>query len=503
VSLFRSTTALALSSVTMMLCQTFTIHLYARRLPEAELADYLVAMSVSLIFAPFLSLGVNDGVLYFAGRARNDREECLRVVATALAFLMCLGAIALAAVALGAEGFSHAFFAEGGRGALVWIAVFLALSRFTYDTFFRYLTARGRALQPALLQLFIMGVLPMAVVVVGYPLRVEWLLFETALLTFVFWIAFFLVEAAAARPYPRFPLDMAVLRQLVGYGVQRVPAILGLILLLSSPVVIARKLELPDADVVIVGAVMALLRMMGITNQLITYVIMPRIAWAKDNAPDLLASIMWILISVALITGMAVAAGLVATGDAVLGIWLHRPSAGIGDTSLSFWFAALPFIVIYFLRPTIDALHFRAYNTVNVFAAVCVMAAVAGVAHAGFDSPYAIGYGVLAAGVALCGLSLRTVWQLTTDMHVPSLRLGSAPLQAMVVSTALLAALAWTVRGWEASHGGIYSYLAIGVMGLACGGYLALGLLSLRAPWRAVNAARAEKRARLEEAVAL
>jgi len=502
-SLLKSTSALAFGSVLVMLCQTVTIHLYARRLAEPELADYMVAMSISVLFAPFLSLGVNDGVLYYAGRARDNRDECLRVLSTALAFLLSLGAVALAIVALGADFFSRLFFSSEDRGTLVWIAVFLALSRFTYDTFFRYLTARGGALLPPVLQLLVMGLLPLAVIIFARPLSVDWLLLETAALTFAVWMAFFVAEVLRAKKLSGLRVDTRALKELVGYGVQRVPAILGILLLLSAPVVIAKKMGLPDADVVIVGAVMALLRMMGITNQLITYVIMPRIAWAKDNAPDLLASIMWILISVALLTGMTVAAGLVATGDAVLGIWLHRPSAGIGAISLTFWLAALPFIVIYFLRPTIDALAFRAYNTVNVFAAVCVMAAVAGAAHWGFASPHAVGYGVLAASAALAALSVRTVWQLTAEMHIPTLRWGSLRVQAVFGATLLLAALAWSVRGWEAAHGGIYSYVAIAAMGLACTGYMALGVLSLRGPWRAVNTARAEKRARLEEAAAL
>ena len=64
---------------------------------------------------------------------------------------------------------------------------------------------------------------------------------------------------------------------------------------------------------------------------------------------------------------------LLGVGDLTISIWLKRPNIVGSSTTVLFWMSIMPWVVVFFLRPTIDALHKKAYNTKNVFISVLVL----------------------------------------------------------------------------------------------------------------------------------
>lgn len=303
-------------------------------------------------------------------------------------------------------------------------------------------------------------------------------------MTHVIWLGSFLVALVVWRRQTTLDLRprLDALRLLVGYGSQRVPTILGMVLILSCPVLLAKHLGLPAADAVVIGGGMAILRMLGITNQLMTYVILPRIAWAQANRPEMLARVMWILLAFSFFVGATAAMGLLGTGDAVLRIWLNRDDLGSPGLTEALWLAALPFVMIYFLRPTIDGLDFRGYNSLNVLISIIFMAVAIGLSEFVFHSSNPVGHGVLAAGICLCVLSVVSVRRLTADMVMPKVNLLSPDLWLVIGLTAFLALTAFFLRDLVRA-GTVHVFAAVPIMGAVCLVYFGASSAVLRRQW--------------------
>ena len=471
-SVLKSTGVLASSSVGAMACQALTLHLYARRFSSVDLADYFPAMAAAMVVSPLISLGVNDGVLYYIGQQRNDRGKALRVLSSALAFYCFAGAVVLACFAVIPGLFSRLMFSTKDEQWLVGAVFALAFSRTVYDACLRYLTASRRIGLPGVLQLAAMGLLPLAVICIGYPLQVEALLIETAAGTFILSGAFYVRELLISeRPSKRL-VDLAVVAALIRYGVQRIPSILGLALMLSSPVIIAKHFALPTDHIIIIGGAAAMLRMLGLSNQLMTYILLPRVSWVKKHSPEMLPYAMRRIIAFALCAGFAASIGFLAAGDAVLRLWLHRPVLRIESLTVLFWFSAVPFVIVFFLRPTVDALHVRGYNALNVVLAVMVMCVSNLLGHFVFSASNPTGVGLLSSGLVLCVLSIVTVQRLVHAMDPSTILQGLVRAWTALLYGALLVAAAYAIR-LGLNTGSLGPVLGIGLAGLAACALLA------------------------------
>lgn len=469
--LLRATSVLAVSSVLAMVLQALTVHLYARRLTEDDLAQYLVAMASCVIISPFISLGVTDSVLYFVGLSKDNLAQGRRVLREALGSLVFFGLLfALAAVSF-PSFLSRLFFTDPHHFGLLLSIIFFVTSRCMYEAYFRYLTASQVVLLPGILQTIVMGIAPAAVIAVGWPLDVSWLIAETAMFTLLA-LAVPVTMTFLNRGQDERMADGVKLGRLIGYGVRRMPATLGFVILLSGPVVIAKKFDMSYMNIIIIGAAMAILRMLGITNQFMTYLVLPRLAWARAHTPRLLPDVVRMLFFASAVVSCAFSAMLIGSGDAMLSLWLNRPLQDVGSLSIYFWLAAAPLTATFFMRPAIDALHFRAYNTRNVFLSVAVLALCLVLGWFVFGSRHTIGQSVLAASGCLCILSIRSINTLvgltgrgvvqTTSLTVVKVIL---PSLALVVCAICIRTLTPEGLSWK-------TLSALAVMGFACGMYL-------------------------------
>ena len=65
---------------------------------------------------------------------------------------------------------------------------------------------------------------------------------------------------------------------MLGYGIPRTPATMGIILIYSSPAILAAWLGCSENEVIVIGAAAALLRMTSVLGRVVTFVGMPQVS---------------------------------------------------------------------------------------------------------------------------------------------------------------------------------------------------------------------------------
>ncbi len=372
-NIFRSSIIFVLSEGISMVLLACTMHLYGRHLgSDMLLADYQRLLAGIGIMSPLLGLGSYGSILYYIGKAPRDIIASAKIFFTSLAVVCLIGA-AFIAIVLGLSPIlSQAYFRRPGTSMLLISTSLLLMAKVIGAMSIHYCWARNMSVKGAVLLVTIWGLIPFMVILVACPKELSWLVGETAICTAIVVGAFIWRQAAAISVPLRSCFDATIAKKILQYGVPRIPAVLGITVVYSMPVILAGWLGCRPSEVVAIGGSMAMLRMLTVAGRGVTYLALPRISRAADINRDVLRQKIRKLAWLSLAAGLLGTMGLVFAGDWILRLWLHRPELDTRGITVFLWISAAPLVMVVVTRPIIDGLSTRAYITRNVLAALLV-----------------------------------------------------------------------------------------------------------------------------------
>jgi O-antigen/teichoic acid export membrane protein len=407
-NLARSSSLLLGGEAFVMLCRVAVLHLYARQFDDdGILADYVATTAGIQLASPFLGMGVYAAVLYYVGIKSDDLGVASSIVCTSLVLLGGAIAIFFAIIVLLIDPIAGLYYGKSGRSDLLLAASLLLSSRMLFSVVISFLWGQTRALAATILNVAVLGLIPLAVIVVAAPTDLSWLIAETAILSLVAVGIVLGIDARTEgfRQGARF--DRSVAKDLLRYGLPRVPAVVGNYIFVL-PVPLSAWLGSAPEEVLTIAYSLAVLRMLSVSGRAVTYLALPRIAKASKTNISLLTRYVPRLAWVAAGTGLLGMLGFLILGNHVIRIVSDRSSLPTQGVTVFLWLSVAPFVVSLVLRPVIDGLSPRAYATRNALLAVLTMAVSIFAALQAAPPASAICIGTAAAIASLASLNALT-----------------------------------------------------------------------------------------------
>jgi O-antigen/teichoic acid export membrane protein len=387
--------------VSALLAYKLVAHLFGKTLFE-EYA--LIRRTVSLI-QPALLLGLGVGIPRYVSFAlkSEDPRAANSYFLTGLVLVMPFTAVVAIGLILFRRFFAYLFFGDmayaGFLPPMSLMLIGLVLHAAVYS-FYRGRLQMGRA---NLLQALNLAVVPLAALCLARRLSGFLILMGAA------WsgVAFvFLVEALKAIPLTLRGTKLRA-KTLLGYGLQRVPGDFGLAALLALPATFtAHAAGIEKAGQV--AFAISLLNMAGSAFAPIGLILLPKasrlIAEKREDELRRLAR---------RILGATVA--LTVLGVAVFEVWarqivelyLGRGFSDFVGVARMMMAGCLAYSVYVSMRSLIDAYHFKAVNTLNIFVALVVFCVLSFGASVAAKNPLWIVVSFVLALYVLGGLTFR------------------------------------------------------------------------------------------------
>jgi len=451
---------------------------FGRWLGAAALAEYLLLRRVVALLQPGVQLGlplaVARQVAVASGKGKPDRLPYL------VAGLLLASALAVAlgmTLNLAPRQFAAGLFGDAGHSGLIlplWLLlVGLAAQQFVY-CFYQGQLALGRA---ALVHVSGLALVPLtAVAGLAWTGSVAFIVQLMGALTLL--AALLLAPAglwSTVRAGLRHHTDKV--RELLRYGIPRLPGDLGLASFLAlGPILAAHRLSLAQVSPLLIGQTFLTLGAAALTP--LGLVLLPKLSqMLAQNRKAEVREQLGLLASALVDVSLFACVQLIVFADAVIVVWLGA-EFGSATPVVRLTLLALPFYLIYVgLRSAIDAASVRAHNAENVLLSlglflVASLAVVKLVPTARLLEGIALS--LVAAAVLLGSLTLITVRRLYA-LAWPPWRALADP--GIAVSLGAIAFVARQVSGGEIS---LPRFLAIET--LTCAAFLGL-LMALRTPW--------------------
>ena len=408
----RSSIILLAGEAVTMLCCVATLSLYARRFDKAHMSDYLLVLAGIAITSPLLGMGAYPAVLYWAGKRTDQPKEAIKVLCAAMAVIAATGLSFVLISGMLSGPLAEFYFRRPGARSLLLAGELLLLARMTFAIAISYCWAMGGGIVAGLLQVTVIGLIPLMVVVAGRRLSLPSLIAVTGALSLTVTGLYLVREVARTGAGVRELFDRRIIRDVLAYGAPRVPAIVGYFVTFCIPTVLAKWLGCEDSQVVVVGTSMTVLRMLAMSGRVVGYLGLPRISRISESNLPLLRKNLSRLAWVTMAAGLGAAGFFVLLGDTLLKWWLGRPSLVTDGITVFLWPAIAPFVVVVVAWPVIDGLSRRAHITRNVLVAIAAMVTVTLTTRRVVSPATALAAGTLTSITLLAALNAWTARRL-------------------------------------------------------------------------------------------
>ena len=351
----------------VMLSQIILYKIVANWLGQTGFSEYAVARRVVAFLQPVTMLGLGVALPRYLGLAegRGNSERYSRYL---WATLICAGgftAILAATLIIGRRWFSYLLLGSGERQylmpALALMLVGMAFHAILY-AFFRGRLAMGKA---NALQIINNCLAPLIVFALFHKDPADFLWHLGIAWTVTSAIMFVLTPIMQTWKRPR-----EEMRELLGYGLQRVPGDFAFMALLGLPAIFAAHFaDIREAGMVAFG--LAIVNMVASVFAPIGIILLPKVSRALGSGDFHSVRREVILIRrLALLISGAIVLVVELLGGRLIRIYLGADYASAGFVVSILALGALPLAFYSALRSVIDAFHHRAVNTINVCAAL-------------------------------------------------------------------------------------------------------------------------------------
>jgi O-antigen/teichoic acid export membrane protein len=391
-----------------------TFWVVAHTLGTTGFGEYSLSRRTLSLLLPLTVLGMDIGVARYVAIAEARSETGAGYLRPALLVTLSAAAISSLLLLALAPASSGLFFGSPAYVGLIWPLPLLLFGSSLHTVAYGYLRGRSLIQRANLLMAANHAAVPLLAVVVGRGSVV------TILTTLgVGWIA---VSLAVLVNLPLRPANTRErLRELLRFGVPRVPGDLVQLALFALPaIVVAHLADIRTAGITAFG--MAAVGMVGSTLTPISFVLLPVAArlFAQSSGTHLRARILEL--SGITIGSLAVLIGTVEVlAEPIVRVYLG-PSFSSGVPLLRWTLlGAIPWGIHITLRSVLDARYEQAMNARNMVVSFLIFILVAGPAALWVGAVYGVILAFVVALAVLAGLTVAGVLRATAgDQTVPA-----------------------------------------------------------------------------------
>ncbi len=366
----------AISYAFCMLCGILVYRLAARGFGPTGFGEYALARRTVSFMQPVLIMGLGVGLArYIAIAAVKDgtgpRQAAYIVAGYGAVIAFSFMIIAFAILMPGP--FGNAIFGKAGYESYVHIIALLGESYLISSLVFSYYRGNGRFLEANIITAFTQGIVPLTALLLTATVKTA--LEATAAGIFLVSFAFSLPVIRAVLPFLRDIDLVSSSKELLRYGLARVPGDISMAGILALPAFLTSNLfGIKEAGYVAFG--ISLVSMIGSIFSPVGLITLPKMSsiiseGRHEEGREILRRI---IVHTAQISIAATIAGYLAAGY-IVHYWLgpqFDEAAGIVRLAL---LAAVPYALYVALRSSIDAAHVRAINAGNIYKALAVSGA--------------------------------------------------------------------------------------------------------------------------------
>jgi O-antigen/teichoic acid export membrane protein len=406
----------------VVLAQIALYKLAANWLGQTGFSEYALVRRVIALLQPMAMLGMGVGLPRYLALAEG-RGDADRSAQYLWATVLCVGGFTAALsipFMIWRGWFSFLFFGDAQHqplmAPLVLMLVGMSLHAIVY-AFFRGKLAVGWA---NALQVINLCLLPLGLMVRFHQNAANFLWYLGLAWTTVAGIA--LVFTPLRHGWKN-PLKES--RELLSYGLQRVPGDFALIALLALPAIFAAHLGgIHQAGLVAFG--LAIVNMIGSVFSPVGIVLLPKISRAIGNGDFRYVHREIVLVSRLTLALSSVFLVLIEIlGGRLIRIYLGPSFADARGIVAILAIGALPLSYYYALRSVIDASFYRAVNAINLVAALILFLAGAGIGAWSNNSQFLLWSSSAALGV-LALLTQREIHKIFKSGVLPTVGAASA-----------------------------------------------------------------------------
>jgi O-antigen/teichoic acid export membrane protein len=379
----------------LLLSQVVAFKLSAHYLGKGGFAEYALARRLVALIAPIPLLGIGVALPRYIGYSKGTGDEAA-VSRYYFAAIVCVLAATLVCVLLMnlmSTTFAFLFFGNGSYAHFVFplSAMIVGLSLHTLACgYFRGRMAMNRA---NLLQFFNLALIPLLVFIFAHRHLDHILLAIGGLWTIV---AGGTLAATAAR-IPA-PYTVGDAKDLLSYGVQRIPGDFTLVALFSLPVTVVAHLQGVQQAGYLAFAI-SVLSMICAVFQPVGLVLLPKATYmlAEGLRRELRAHVSQLL-KISVLTSLVLASFIGVFANPLFRIYLGHGYEQVAGLVRIMVIGAIPYSVYLVLRNVIDAFHKNGVTTLILLLSLTVFGTGASLGiHAGFS-------GIAVMLSFLCGL---------------------------------------------------------------------------------------------------
>lgn len=389
------------------LCGIVVYRLAAKGFGPTGFGEYALVRRAVSFMQPVLIMGLGVGLArYIAISAvkRDGKEQSAYIVAgygTVLLFSLLVMAVANLVPGL----LGRAVFGKPGYEDYVRIIVLLGESSLVTSLVFAYYRGNGNFLAANLLNAFTQGVVPLTAFLFFGSVKAT--LVVTALGIFVVAVVFSIPVIMAVLPNLKGIKLVGPLKELLRYGLARVPGEVSMGGFLALPAFLtANMFGVKEAGYVAFG--LSLVNIIGAVFQPVGLITLPKMSsiLSEGKHGEAKMILQRIIVYTALIS-VAVTVVLFLSAGYVVHYWLgpkFDEATGIARLAM---LAAVPNALYIALRSSIDAAHVKAINAGNIYRALLVSLIAYVVVMAGHLNITGIPLSFLLGMLVLCFLTLK------------------------------------------------------------------------------------------------
>ncbi|HEY6161065.1 MAG TPA: hypothetical protein VI112_07575 [Bacteroidia bacterium] len=356
-----------ITEFTVLVAGVLVYKLAKEKLGDDGFSEYSIGRRTASFIQPLLILGLGVGIPRYVAFALHDERMKTKgsYFVSGSILVACVTIPVLAILIFFSSFFSGLFFGSPSYASLIPFICALILGMVIHSTVYGYFRGLSKMVQANLLQVFNLGLVPIAAFYSGKNIA-EVLLITGGTWTISSLLVFFYL--LATEKWAGSEIGVCI-RELFNYGIQRVPGDVALAGFLALPAYFAAHVvddNLKTAGYVAFG--MSLLNMAGAAFGPICLILLPK---ASEVIVKKDFNLLGVYVTrITLLTLLLTAVGLLLAESFTaffLDIYLGDPSPSLVFITRVILFGAAGFTLYISLRSILDAYYVKAVNTLNIF----------------------------------------------------------------------------------------------------------------------------------------
>lgn len=456
-SLFGDLAQSSLIGIVVLGCTVIAQGIAARIFNAEDLAIYLLVRRINLAIVPLVILGMSLALMrympLFAKQGRAGRQRLFEVT---FGMVFVSGVVSWLVLTVFQAQFAQLFFKGSENAYMIRPLLFYVVGSVCSTHVAAYFQGRIWMKVVNLLQFLAAGVVQIIVLTtipkagVAAIIEVSGIAILCVGVVFLFMAAFDAYFGAEAASAETLPTRLDSLREMLAYGLPRVPSFLGTSgLWLAGPLLIVQLGGL-EASRYLVTA-LSLLQVIVVPFKPATFVFLPRFAEMKaQGRSDDISRLVSIISDMLIQLGLLGCTQLVIFIPLILRAWMQFTDPRAYTLATIIALAVPAHLVFAMLRSQIDSYSKVSYNTYTILGSLALMVLLAGVLARFMEPDLAVAW---ATSIAFMVLGLATYLITRWLMVKPGTVLGNRGYASAVLTIAVLAGVGLAIKAALAGQG--------------------------------------------------